>query len=123
MPNTRARSAVMATLIWIAGALVWPSAAVPAQWIKPGLYLSDSVGLLLDLDGAFLLSELGGHRRASGRYAIGAGTLTFTSGQGDVGQTHFPLTCQVSASFNGFAVTRDQAQCRPFDGLSFWSAN
>ena len=123
MTSTRTRSAVMATLISIAGALAWPCSAVPAQRIKPGLYLSDSVGLLLDPDGTFLLSELGGHRRASGRYAIGADTLTFTSGQGDVGQTRFPLTCEVSATFNGFAVTRDQPKCRPFDGLSFWSTN
>lgn len=123
MTSARARSAVMATLIWIAGAPVWSHAAVAAQQIRPGLYLSDSVGLQLHPDGTFLLSELGGGRRASGRYTIGAGTLTFSSGQGDVGQTRFPFTCQVSSTFNGFAVPRDQPKCRPFDGLSFWTAN
>ena len=123
MISMRARSAAMAALLLITGAPTWSLAAVPAERIRPSLYLSDSVELLLQPDGTFMLSELGGSRRASGRYTSGAGFLTFTSGQGDVGQTRFPLTCRVSGTFNGFAVTRDQPKCRPFDGLAFWTAN
>ncbi len=90
--------------------------------VKPGIYLSASVALSLEAGGAFLVQELGGTRRASGRYAIGAGTLVFKSGEGDVGKTRFPLTCRLVGIFDGFAVAPAQPDCRPFNGLSFRTA-
>ena len=77
----------------------------------------------LHSDGSFEILELGGSRHASGRYKSETGKLVFVSGAGDVGKTRFPLTCELAGTFTGFAVRGAQAQCKPFDGLSFRSAN
>ena len=45
-----------------------------------------SVALSLQPDGTYRVQELGGTRRAAGRYAIGPDMLTFAAGQGDVGR-------------------------------------
>jgi hypothetical protein len=106
-----------------AAALAARSGSTPGLRVQPGIYLSDSVVLSLDLGGAFLLQELGGTRRASGRYTSGPGTLTFAAGQGDVGKTRFPFTCRLGGAFGGFAMLSGQAGCKPFSGLSFRAAN
>jgi hypothetical protein len=91
--------------------------------IAHGIYLSDSVAVSLQPDGAYRVEELGGSRIARGRYAAGADLLTFVAGQGDVGRTRFPLKCRVAGMYGGFRVGAGQPACRAFEGLSFRRAN
>ncbi|MFB0493656.1 hypothetical protein ABIE45_006312 [Methylobacterium sp. OAE515] len=91
--------------------------------VAKGIYLSASVALTLRPDEGFRIQELGGSRIAEGRYALGAGSITFTSARGDVGRTRFPLVCRVSGIFGGFQVNSGQPACRAFEGLSFRRAN
>ncbi len=123
---TACRSTLLAAAL---GAVLAPpsqastSSRISAPRIAPGIYLSASVALSLQPDGTFLLQELGGTRRATGRYTASPSMLVFASGRGDVGRTRFPLKCRVADAFGGFRVVPGQSGCKPFEGLSFRTAN
>ncbi len=115
--------ALAASVLGIAAADAAGTKSGGGARVRPGIYLSASVALSLQPDGAFLVQELGGARQAVGRYESRAGAITFVNGDGDVGRTRFPFTCRVASVFGGFAVDPAQPGCRTFAGLTFRSAD
>ena len=116
-------AALAASVVGIAAADAAGTKGGGGARVRPGIYLSASVALSLQPDGAFLVQELGGARQAVGRYESRAGAITFLNGDGDVGRTRFPFTCRVAGVFGGFAVDPAQPGCRTFAGLTFRSAD
>jgi uncharacterized protein len=90
-----------------------------AAVLRPGTYVSDAVMLRLSPHGEFEMKSLSGGREASGHFAFKGGVLTLLNGAGDVGQTKFPLICNVLLTASGFAVKLGQPQCRQLDGIAF----
>lgn len=88
-------------------------------------YSSGPVSLQLNRDNSFVMNQVEGNRSVQGQYAYEDGVLTFSQPAGDMGDTNFPLRCQMEpAGADGFQL-QDQADapaeqsCGPLKDLTF----